>query len=124
MFYANTFLWHKNNIRKTWGIIIDTLQSNCRSKCQSKFIFDNRIIRDTDEIADHVNDNFINISRTLSHKSHRARSLDLYLNDNATSKFPFHDYIGKLIDDFKNKARYGHDNISNNLIKCTKEVHN
>ena len=112
MFYANTFLSHKNNMRKTWGIIIDTLQSNCRSKCQSKYIFDNRIIRDTDEIADHVNDNFINISHTLSDNSHRTHSLDLYLNDNATSKFQFHsvnhDYISKPINDFKNKARYQH----------------
>ena len=30
--------------------------------------------------------------------------------------------IGKLIDNLKNKASYGHDNISNILIKRAKEV--
>ena len=45
---------------------------------------------------------------------------------NATSRFKFHsvnqDFIGKLIDNLKNKASYGHENISNKLIKCAKKV--
>ena len=53
-------------------------------------------------------------------------SFDHYLNGNVTSKFQFHivsqDYIGKLIDNLKNKASYGHYNISNILIKRAKEV--
>ena len=32
------------------------------------------------------------------------------------------EYISKLIDKLKNKASYGHDNISNRLIKSAKEV--
>ena len=32
------------------------------------------------------------------------------------------EYISKLIDKLKNKASYGHDNISNKLIKSAKEV--
>ena len=44
----------------------------------------------------------------------------------ATSRLKFHSvnqkYIGQLIDNLKNKASYGHDNISNKLIKCAKEV--
>ena len=31
-------------------------------------------------------------------------------------------YIGRLIYNLKNKASYGHDNISNKLINCAKEV--
>ena len=113
-------------MRKTWGVINDTLQSNRRSKGQSEFIFGNRIIRDSDEIANNFNDYFINISRTLSQQIQPAHSFDHYLNGNVTSKFQFHsfsqDYIGKLIDNLKNKASYGHDNISNILIKRAKEV--
>ena len=56
-------------MRKTWGVIIDILQSNRRSKGQSECIFGNRIIRDSDEIANHFNDYFINISRTLPLKN-------------------------------------------------------
>ena len=47
-------------------------------------------------------------------------------NGNVTSKFQFHsvsqDYIGKLINNLKNKASYGHDKISNILIKRAIEV--
>ena len=32
IFYARTFLLYKNDMRKTWGVINDTLQSNRRSK--------------------------------------------------------------------------------------------
>ena len=116
MFYARTFLLYKNDMRKTWGVINDTLQSNRRSRGQSEFIFGNRIISDSDEIANHFNDYFINISRTLSQQIQPVHSFDHYLNGNVTSKFQFHsasqDYIGKLIDNLKNKASYGHDNIS------------
>ena len=126
MFYARTFLLYKNDMRKTWGVINDTLQSNRRSRGQSEFIFGNRIISDSDEIANHFNDYFINISRTLSQQIQPVHSFDHYLNGNVTSKFHFHsvsqDYIGKLIDNLKNKASYGHDNISNILIKRAKEV--
>ena len=126
MFYARTFLLYKNDMRKTWGVINDTLQSNRRSRGQSEFIFGNRIISDSDEIANHFNDYLINISRTLSQQIQPVHSFDHYLNGNVTSEFQFHsvsqDYIGKLIDNLKNKASYGHDNISNILIKRAKEV--
>ena len=121
-----SILKKKNDMRKTWGVINDTLQSNRRSKGQSEFIFGNRIIRDSDEIANHFNDYSIYISRTLSQQIQLVHSFDHYLNGNVTSKFQCHsviqDYIGKLIDNLKNKATYGHDNISNILIKRVKEV--
>ena len=47
MFYARTFLLYKNDMRKTWGVINDTLQSNRRSRGQSEFNFGNRIISRT-----------------------------------------------------------------------------
>ena len=126
MFYAKTFFLYKNDMRKTWGAINDTLQNNRRSKGQTEYIFGNRSIRDADEIANHFNDYFINISRTLSQQIQPIHSFYHYLNSNVTSKFQFHsvtqDYIGKLIDHLKNKASYGHDNISNILIKRAKEV--
>ena len=48
-------------MRKTWGVINDTLQRNRRSKPQSEFIFGNLIIRDTYEIANHFNDYFLTL---------------------------------------------------------------
>ena len=84
------------------------------------------IVRNTDEIANHFNDYFINISRTLLQQIQPTHSFDHYLNENAASRLQFYpvnkEYISKLIDKLKNKASYGHDNISNKLIKSAKEV--
>ena len=126
MFYTRTFLMYKNDMKKTWGVISDTLKSSDKSKSQVEFIVGNHIVRDTDEIANHFNDYFINISRTLLQQIQPTHSFDHYLNENAASRLQFHpvnkEYISKLIDKLKNKASYGHDNISNKLIKSAKEV--
>ena len=96
-------------MRKTWGVINDTLQSNRRSKGQLEFIFGNRIIRYSDEIANYFNDYFINISRTLAQQIQPVHSFYHYLNDNVNSKFQFHsvsqDYIGKLIVNLKKLSK-------------------
>ena len=68
MFYARTFLMYKNDMKKTWGVISDTLKRNRKSKSQAEFIYENHVIRDTEEIANHFNDYFINIARTLSQR--------------------------------------------------------
>ena len=75
------------------SVINDTLQSNRRLKGQTKYIFGNSIIRDSDEIANHFNDYFINISRTLSEQIQPVHSFDHYLKGNVTSKFQFNSVI-------------------------------
>ena len=98
----------KNDMKRTWGVISDTLKSSDMSKCQVEFIAGNRIIRETDEIANHFNDYFINISRTPLQQIKPTHSSDHYLNKSAISRLQFHsvskDFISKLIDKLKNKA--------------------
>ena len=117
---------YKNVMKKTWGVISDTLKSSDKSKSQVEFIVGNHIIRNTDEIANHFNYYFRDISRTLLQQIQPTLSFDHYINENAASRLQFHpvnkEYISKLIYNLKNKASYGHDNISNKLIKSAKEV--
>ena len=98
----------KNNMKRTWGVISDTLKSSDMSKCPVEFIAGNRIIRETDEIANHFNDYFINISRTLLQQIKPTHSSDHHLNKSAISRLQFHsvskEFISKLIDKLKNKA--------------------
>ena len=87
MFYARTFLMYKNDMKKTWGVISDTLKRNCKSKSQAEFIYENHVtICDTEEIANHFNDYFINISRTLSQQNQPTHSFNNYLNNNSNVK--------------------------------------
>ena len=126
MFYARTFLMYKNDMKKTWGVISDTLKRNRKSKSQAEFIYENHVICDTDEIANHFNDYFINIARTLSQRIQPTHSFNNYLNNNSMLRFKFQpvdqNHISQLIDKLKNKASYGHDNISTKLIKSAKKV--
>ena len=46
---------YKNDMKKTWGVISDTLKSSDKSKSQVEFKVGNHTIRDTDEIANHFN---------------------------------------------------------------------
>ena len=45
--YTRTFFVYKNDMKKTWGVISDTLKSSDKSKSQVEFKVDNHIIRDT-----------------------------------------------------------------------------
>ena len=107
-------------------MISDTLKRNRKSKSQAEFIYENHVIRDTDEIVNHFNDYFINIARTLSQQIQPTHSFNNYLNNNSMLRFKFQpvdqNYISQLIDKLKNKASYGHDNISTKLIKSAKKV--
>ena len=127
MFNARTFLMYKNDMKKTWGVISDTLKRNCKSKSQAEFIYENHVIRDTEEIANHFNDYYdIYLSRTLSQQIQPTHSLNNYLNNNSMLRFKFQpvdqNHISQLIDKLKNKTSYGHDNISTKLIKSAKKV--
>ena len=46
---------YKNDMKKTC-VISDTLKSSDKSKSQIEFIVGSRIVRDTEEIANHFND--------------------------------------------------------------------
>ena len=74
----------------------------------------------------HFNDYFINITRTLLQQIQPTHSFNNYLNNNPIVRFKFQpvdqNHISQLIDQIKNKASYGHDNISTKLIKSAKEV--
>ena len=108
MFYTRTCLMYKNDMKKTWGVISDTLKSSDKSKSQVEFKVGNHTIRDTDEIANHFNDYFINISYTLLQQIQPTHSFDHYLNKNAASRLQFHsvkkEYISKLIDKLKKQS--------------------
>ena len=79
----------KNNMKKTWGVINDTFKRNGKSKSQAKFIDENYVIRDTNELANHFNDYFIKIARTLSQQIQPTHSFNNYLNNNSMLRFKF-----------------------------------
>ena len=61
-----TFALHKNDVKQTWSVIKDTLQTRLHSTSSRKFILNNNAITDLAEIPTKFNKYFINIGRSLS----------------------------------------------------------
>ena len=126
VYFIRKFKNCKNDIRKTWSVINDTLTTKSKANNYNEFIFDNKKITNPDEIAQRFNDYFINIGQSLSDQIHPEHSYNHYLSNQTSTNIIFHhvndDHILNIINKLKNKSSFGHDKIYNKLIKQSKEV--
>ena len=128
-YYFKTFTSQKNDMKKTWKTIDETLnRRKNKSKFPSEFIVNNRSIADQKEIADQFNIFFSNIGSTLSDSIEIADStLDFtdYLNNPTEHHFNFNTITESetlsIINKLKNKNSSGKDEISNKLLKSIKD---
>ena len=128
-YYFKTFTSQKNDMKKTWKTIDETLnRKKNKSKFPSEFIVNNRSIADQKEIADQFNIFFSNIGSTLSDSIEIADStLDFtdYLNNPTEHHFNFNTITESetlsIINKLKNKNSSGKDEISNKLLKSIED---
>ena len=66
LYYTRTFAIDKNNIQQTWTIMKDTLQRKTKCEIPNQFFIGNRILINSDEIANEFNKKKINIGQFLS----------------------------------------------------------
>ena len=127
-YYFKTFTSQKNDIKKTWKTIDETLnRRKNKSKFPSEFIVNNRSIADQKEIADQFNIFFSSIGSTLSDSIEIDDStLDFtdYLNNPTQHHFNFNTITESetlsIINKLKSKNSSGKDEISNKLLKSIK----
>ena len=125
-YYFNTFISQKNNMKKTWKTIDETLnRGKNKTNFPSEFIMDQKIIAAHKEIADNFNVFFANIGAKLSagnNQSNCAQSYSDYLNNPTPHRFTpstiNESYILSIINKLKNKNSSGNDEISNKLLKA------
>ena len=126
IYYKRIFDTFKNDIKKTWSIINEGLNNNSKCKIQSDFFVDGRMINEPNEIANSFNDYFINIGVLLSEQIRPVCSYSDYLINPTNKRFIFKEVnenkILNIIDKLKNKSSYGHDTLSNKLIKLSRNV--
>ena len=117
LYYIRIFNTYKNDIKKTWSVINESLKSSANSHMNNEFVVDNRTICNSDDIANLFNDYFINIGHRLSTQINPIRPYTDYLGEQIDARFKFklidENHILKIINKLKNKPSYGHDNISN-----------
>ena len=126
VYHHNLFARYKSDIKKTWSIIKDTRgKKNVQKKDTSEFIINNKTITNPAEVANEFNKYFVSIGQTLSRNVQSNRSCDEYLVENTNCQLIFNpvneEMVAKIINQLKNKSSYGHDGISNILIKQSQQ---
>ena len=127
-YYFKTFTAHKNDLRKTWRTIDDTLNKKSnKSKFPSKFIVNNRTVTDHKKIADEFNIFSSNIGLTLSASiklDDSTIAFTDYLDNFTEHRFSFSKITENetltIINNLKSKNSSGHNEISNRLLKSIK----
>ena len=115
-----------NPILKRHGLLlkIQFVRIMCKKR-YFRFIINNGIITDPVEVANEFNQHFVSIGQTLSRNVQSNRSYDEYLVENTNCQLIFNpvneEKVAKIINQLKNKSSYGHDGISNILIKQSQQ---
>ena len=124
MYYLRLFTLHKNNIQKSWCLINSTITNKSKGKLHCEFDLDGNIITNSDEIADAFNEYFVNIGQRLSCQIIPVHQHSHYLDNETNEQMKLEvvnkDNINEAINRPKNKSSYGHDEISNKIIKSAK----
>ena len=68
LYYQSQILANKNNLKKVWTIIKHVINKRRNAKTSDKFIQNNKIVTDPKEIANGLNDYFVNIGPGLASK--------------------------------------------------------
>ena len=130
IYYHTTFSAYKNNLKKTWAMINDTLhkKKNC-NKFPTEFRINNESITDPIQISNHFNNYFANAGLNLASNMnvhHSIQNFTDYLNKPSNIDFTFESTsendIYNIINNLKNKNSTGKDEISNKLLKSIKHI--
>ena len=112
--------------KKTLDLINSTINNKPNSKSHCEFILDGKTITNSCEIATAFNEYFVNIGRKLSSQIHPVHQHSYYLVNDANKCIQFEavneSNMNDAINRLKNISSYGHDEISNKIIKHAKNV--
>ena len=128
-YFDQIFTAYKNDMKKTWKTINETLNRNKKnSNVASIFYHNGNVLSNAKDIANAFNVYFANIGKNL------ASEIEQNITDNADytqyvstplteTKLQFKritDDTQRAIDKLENKSSSGHDGISNKLLKLLK----
>ena len=102
-----TFELYRNDIKQTWSVIKYTLQKNARCPDSTKFVLNNRMITNLDEIANEFNKYFVNIGQSLNDQIQAVTTSNDYLlqHNKTETTFNFVSVNEVYIDNVINKLK-------------------
>ena len=129
IYYENSFLKFKNDIKQTWTVIKDIISKNKKTKDLPEYFVENGVcVTDKNTIANKFNRYFTNIGPELAEKITPPgcdKSFKNYLKKRTACQFEFKqvtvEMVDKIFDKVKSKTSTGIDGLSNKLIKSIKD---
>lgn len=129
-YWSNRFLAARNNIKQTWHLINNAINSKTYPKLPDSFDINGQVTTDASKIADEFNMFFVNVGKNLASQittSTNSTHFENYLkNDYTQNDFKFGQVtaseVDKVISQLPNKFSHGYDGFSINFIKKIKNV--
>ena len=90
LYHIRMFDTFKNNIKKTWSLINNSLNRNKKKNNSAEFNVNDQTITDENHIAEEFNNYFINTGTKLAEKIMATKNFNEYLNRPASTLFHFH----------------------------------
>ena len=120
--YKDLFEQFRFDMKKTWGVISETLNKNVRNPIADNMVINGVDCSDKQLIADNFNNFFASIGKlNASNIGRHHSSYQDYLPKRTDSNFSFHsinrNYIIQIIKNIKLSRSNGHDSISSELLK-------
>ena len=90
LYHIRMFDTFKNDIKKTWSLINNSLNGNKKKNNSAEFNVNDQTITNENHIAEEFNNYFINIGTKLTEKIMATKNFNGYLNRPASTLFHFH----------------------------------
>ena len=110
-YFEHIFTQNKNDIKKTWKILNETLSRNTKIQIRQKktkkheeFSINNQLVSDPEVIANSCNEYFVSIGRKLAEKIQPAQHFSSYLNVPSETVFNFVPVTEQNISDIIKKS--------------------
>ena len=129
VYYKAIFNLHKHDMKKTWGVISETLNRKVKNSVPETRAINDQDCSNREIIVENVNTFFATIGEKNEHNihTHEGSHFSKNLTDDIKCKFAFHLIDNKatirIIKHTKSSTSKGHDGISSELLKLiTNEI--
>jgi hypothetical protein len=121
-YYKEVFLIHKNNPKKTWGILNEIRKKSQKSASIEKIVVDKVSIKDKKEISEKFNSHFTTIAgKIVENIPPSSTNFMSYMGEPSSDSFDLPSIVGdtiiKVVNNFENKCSLDSDGLSINFIK-------
>jgi len=121
-YYNEVFKIHKNNPKKTWGVLNEIRKKSNKSASIEKIVVDKVSIKDKKEISEQFNYHFTTVAGKITEKIPPSSTHFMsYMGEPSSDSFDLPSLVGdkiiEVVNNFENKSSLDSDGLSIKFIK-------